>query len=41
MDPRFGYVVSNAMCMLYTKTCTKLLSKSFNMIYFVFIMNLP
>jgi hypothetical protein len=41
MDLCFGYVVSNAMCRLYTKTCKKLLSKSFNMIYCVFMMNLP
>jgi hypothetical protein len=30
----------NAISRLYTKTCTKLQSKSFNMIYFVFIRNL-
>jgi hypothetical protein len=36
----FGYVVRHVMCMLYTKICINLLSKYFNMIYFVFMVNL-
>jgi hypothetical protein len=41
MELNFGYVVRNAMCSLWTKTCTKLLSRSFNMIYLVFMLDLP
>jgi hypothetical protein len=42
-DPElvFGYVVSNSMCRLYEKIDTKLLSKSFIMIYLVFMLFLP
>jgi hypothetical protein len=36
----FEYVVREAMCRLCTKIGTNLLSKSFNLIYFLFIMNL-
>jgi hypothetical protein len=41
MELNFGYVVRNAMCRLWTIICTKFLSRSFNMIYFVFMLDLP
>jgi hypothetical protein len=37
----FGYVVSTGMCRPYAKNCTKLLKKTFYMIYFVLLSNLP
>jgi hypothetical protein len=37
MELNFGYVARYAMCRLWTKNCTKLLSISFIIIYFVLI----
>jgi hypothetical protein len=37
----FGYVVVTNMCRSFAKICTKLLKKSFYMIYLVLLTNLP
>jgi hypothetical protein len=37
----FVYVVSTSMCRSCAKNCTKLLKKSFYMIYLVLLSNLP
>jgi hypothetical protein len=39
-EPIFGYVARYVMSRLCTKNYKKLLSKSFNMIYFVFKLNM-
>jgi hypothetical protein len=41
MELNFGYVARYVLCRLWSKNCTKLLSKSFNMIYFAFMLYLP
>jgi hypothetical protein len=38
MELNFGYVVRHVMYRLWSKVCTKLLNRSFYMIYFVFML---